>query len=212
MNTTPRRNITTVLFKPFEFVAGGRALLLGLAAIGGAALIGSAFQAHFDGAIDLHVGRGGPVWLFLAEGAFDWLALACVLLLMGRLVSRTRFRAVDIFGTQALARWPTLVMAAAVSAPSFQRVSQHMRARWVRSAPAVEIHPGDHVMAGLILCAVLLLLVWLVALMYQAYATCCNLKGARAAVSFIGGLLVAEIISKALPLWFNAVVFHGTLR
>lgn len=44
--------------------------------------------------------------------------------------------------------------------------------------------------------AALLAQVFMVALMYRAYSLCCNLKGLRAAITFIIGLLVAELISK----------------
>jgi len=42
----------------------------------------------------------------------------------------------------------------------------------------------------------LLMLVWMVALMYRAYATSCNLKGARAIVSFIAVIIIAEFLAR----------------
>jgi len=41
-------------------------------------------------------------------------------------------------------------------------------------------------------------IVWMIALMYNAYSVSCHLKGSRAVVSFIGALLVTEIISQVI--------------
>ena len=40
------------------------------------------------------------------------------------------------------------------------------------------------------------LVVWQIALMYNAYALSCNLRGLRAGLSFTAGLILAEILSK----------------
>ena len=40
------------------------------------------------------------------------------------------------------------------------------------------------------------LLCWTVVLMYKAYSVSCNIKGAKAIVSFIIGLIIAEVLSK----------------
>lgn len=93
------------LFRPFVWVAGGRALGLGLVAIVMAAALGYLGHTHFDGVVDVHSGRPAPGWVFLVEGLVDWLILSVVLYALGRLLARP-FRAVDLFGTQALARWP----------------------------------------------------------------------------------------------------------
>ena len=45
---------------------------------------------------------------------------------------------------------------------------------------------------------IVLTLIWMVTLMYKAYAISCNLKGAKAIGSFIAGLIAAEVVSKLL--------------
>ncbi len=46
----------------------------------------------------------------------------------------------------------------------------------------------------------ILMIIWMVALMYKAYTVSCNLKGAKAVVTFIISLILAEIVSKILIL------------
>lgn len=48
------------------------------------------------------------------------------------------------------------------------------------------------IMTGVILVSI----VWAVALMYRAYAVSCDTSGAKAIVSFIIALIVAEVLSK----------------
>jgi hypothetical protein len=43
---------------------------------------------------------------------------------------------------------------------------------------------------------VVIMVVWTAALMYRAYAVSCNIKGARAVVTFIVSLIGAEVLSK----------------
>jgi hypothetical protein len=47
----------------------------------------------------------------------------------------------------------------------------------------------------------ILLSVWTVFYMYKSYSVSCNLRGAKAILSFIGALIVAEILSKAALYW-----------
>ena len=119
MNPVVEKRPITLLINPFYYVAGGKALSLGLAGIVLAGLVGALGQTHFDGVLDTHVGARVPVWVFLAEGIVDWLCLGGVLLVLGRVASKTAFRALDVLGTQALARWPAVVLASLMLPSAF---------------------------------------------------------------------------------------------
>ena len=198
--------VSELLLCPFRYVAGARSLALGLAAILAAGFIGGLSRTYFDGVLDMHTGLGVPRGLFLGAGFIDWLSLSLVLWLMGKLVSRTAFRAVDLFGTQALARWPTVVAALAALAPPFQRLMAGLAAQFPGAARGAgfSLPVGDVVLGGLAALVMVVGLVWMVWLMYGSYAICCNLRGGKAVGTFIAGLLVAEIVSKlALGLIFR---------
>ncbi len=203
MTSSARPRVTTLLFSPFVLIAGASSLLLGLAVIllsGGLGYLG---DVHFDGVLDVHTGARLPLWLTLSEGLLDWLSLAAVLYLAGRLLSRTAFRALDLFGTQALARWPMLLVTLVCLAPGFQRFSRQL----IELLPQMAANPNalqmpplglDAAVFGMVTLIMLLCTVWMIALMWKSFSHCCNVRGGRAVTGFIISLLIAEVLSKVI--------------
>jgi hypothetical protein len=196
-------SIATPLFNPFVRVAGLTSLNLGLALILLTGWLGSWNGVHFDGVLDTHVGGKVPLWMFMAEGVIDWLSLALVLLGAGRMISKTAFRAIDLIGTQALARWPMLLVTFATFAPGFHRYSVQLidSLKSLLANPAKFAFPpggADAVVYVFVTAATMVCAVWMVALMWKSFAHCCNVRGGRAVGAFVAGLLVAEVISKIL--------------
>lgn len=194
--------LSQILFHPFHRIAGVQALGLGLVTVIAAGLLGAAQGLHFDGVLDLHVGRSAPWWLFVAEGLIDWLCLALVLLAAGRLVSRSAFRSIDLIGTQALARWPMLGVALACLAPGFHRFNQELLKALTNlkpgEIPSLPTDSPDVVVFAVVTLVMLLGTVWMVALMWKSFSHCCNVRGGRAVTAFVLGLLAAEVLSKLL--------------
>lgn len=194
--------LTQVLFHPFHRIAGVQALGLGLVTVIAASLLGAGQGLHFDGVLDIHVGRPAPWWLFVAEGLIDWLCLALVLLAAGRLVSRSAFRSIDLIGTQALARWPMLGVALACLAPGFHRFNQELlkalTGQKPGEIPSLPTDSPDVVVFACVTLAMLLGTVWMVALMWKSFSHCCNVRGGRAVTAFVLALLAAEVLSKLL--------------
>jgi len=183
------------LFNPSVYVAGAPALGLGFGAILLAALVGWQGNTHFDGVLDAHAGMHSPFWTFLVEGILDWLCVALVLLVLGRIVSRTAFRTVDVLGTQPLARWPTLFISLALLPKVLQRFANGLLEQ-LRQGEMPKINPADTFVVMLSALAVAAFFCWMLELMYKAFSVSCNLKGGKAIGTFIGGILIAEVISK----------------
>lgn len=195
MNANVGKSPAVLLFNPSVYIAGGRALVLGLAAILVTGLIGIVSQTHFDGVLDTHTGAAAPFWFFLSEGILDWLCLAVVLLIAGRIISRTPFRTIDVLGTQALARWPTIFIALATLAKGYQRFSRSILEQ-ITKGKTPEFSGTDALLFVAVMAVMILCLVWMVALMYKSFSLSCNVKGGKAIGTFIGGLIVAEVLSK----------------
>ncbi len=185
--------VLTWLFNPFHFVAGGKALAIGLAGIVAASLVGSVSNSHFDGVLDFHTGAPAPLWLFLLEGIVDWLAMAVPLLVAGLLLSKSRVRIVDVLGTQALARFPMILTAEAGLLSFYPGFSRQVIRLMHGNLEVVPLDLAVFAFFGLI---TIVVIVWTIALMYRAFAVACNLHGAKAAVPFVLAILVAETCSK----------------
>lgn len=195
--------VSELLFHPFVRVAGLQALFLGIASIALAGGLGSIQGLHFDGVLDVHVGARLPWWVSMAEGLINWLSLALLLFIAGKIVSNTRFRAVDLFGTQALARWPMVLVSLICFAPGFHRYSDAL----TKALLAMAAKPGkvvlppintDALVFGLALFMMIACTVWMVALMWKSFAHSCNARGGKAVAAFVISLLLAEVLSKVL--------------
>jgi len=194
------RSISQWLFNPFRFVAGYKALLLGLGIIMISALIGSLGNTHFDGVLDVHVGNEAPLWYFFAEGIIDWLSLAVPFFFFGLILSSSSPRMIDVFGTQALARWPYLITSVAMLPEANRRFSTYLISRLTSAADSVTLNYTDLCIFIFAAIVAVFMTVWTVALMYRAYAVSCNIKGAKAIITFIVSIIGAEVLSKSLIL------------
>jgi|GEM_PF-295012 len=178
------------LFNPFSRIAGWPALLIGLVAMALTAWLSSMGGLSFNGVLDAHLAPSFLRGALIMQGV-AWVSVVLCMWLVGTVFSRTRphTRLLDIAGTMAFSRLP-LLLAAAVATPLALSKLQG------------NILDGLSVrdMAGIVLLGVVVLVgvAWMVALMYNAYATCFNLRGVRGALSFIGALISAEALSKWL--------------
>ncbi len=201
------RNIRTWLFNPFHYVAGGKALAVGVVLVLGSSFVGSLSNSHFDGVLDYHTGLRAPWWVFLSEGLIAWLVMGVLLLFGGKVISASRVRVVDVFGTQALARAPMFVVALLSLLPGVGRfVDELMKIALDPGADPLVVaqqfrmlltaNMADTVVFGLHTTVGLVMLVWMIALMYRAYSVSCNITGKKAVLVFIPLLILGEVISK----------------
>ncbi|MEN1729189.1 MAG: hypothetical protein AAGJ52_12190 [Pseudomonadota bacterium] len=200
--------LTTWLFRPSDRIAGGQALISGLILIALTALLASSSGLLNDGVIDLHFGPDLPFWVLLAQGLINWLTLSMLLLIAALWLGRGPFRWIDLFGTQALARWPMLAATAYLAIPGLNSTIRDLTAEMLTKMPtdpskvmASSAYLLDAMWLTLISLPTLIFIVWMIWLMYHAYAVSTGLKGMRAAFSFTGALILAAILSKVLIVW-----------
>lgn len=194
--TGPNKHLGQWLFNPFTFVAGYKALLLGLVIMLFTALVGWLGNTHFDGVLDVHTGLEAPLWVFAAEGIIDWICLAIPLYFFGLIVSPSASRMIDVVGTQALARWPYLITAVVMLPESNRRFGAYLMSRFGLTTVQVTINYIDIIIFGFAITVGIVMAIWMVALMYRAYAVSYNIKGVRAISTFIVSLIGAEVLSK----------------
>jgi len=192
------RKLATWLFNPFVYITGWEAMFNGILIIAVTGYIGSRSNTHFDGVLDTHTGMPGPLWGFLAEGLIAWLCMAIVLWAFGKCISKTAFRTIDLFGTQAVARCPMLITSLACLLPPYTRFTEYIIQAFAGTAGEVPFQITDAVVFGTVVTAMVIILCWAVYLMYRSYSVSCNISGGKAIGTFIAGIILSEILSKAL--------------
>ena len=195
------KKYSTILFNPFEKIAGFKALTTGVSIIVLTGIAGYFANINFDGVLDAHfLLKELSLASHLAEGIVNWLCLSITLLISGLIFSRTKFRIIDVFGTQAFARWPMLITAIlALALPvSPDLISDYIL--WKTMGVGEEVVPGaaEIIVLTLFIVVSVALSVLMVILMYKAYSVSFNIKNVRGIISFIAALILAEIASKHL--------------
>ncbi len=178
----------TWLFNPFHFLAGGQALAWGVACIVLTAMLGGIYDYRTTGVISFQLTVPAPLWHAVAQGLMAWAILSVLLYIGGRLISQSRPRSIDVFGTQALARAPALLMALLVVSPPLRGLIPSLIAQGTSPPSLAQL--ALLVSFGL---AAVLLLVWMVLLMYRAFAVSCNVAGGRAIAVFIAAIALGEV-------------------
>ena len=162
-----------------------QSLLLGWAVMLATAGISYFNHAHFDGVIDIHVGRITPPATYFLEQLIDWGCVVVVFYAAALIFSKSSIRFIDVAGTLALARWVMIfpaLLAFAVKVPAANQTVDEI----LRSITPVTIT---------IVILLLAFSIWMIALTYNAFKVSCNMKGGTATVIFIIALLLAEILA-----------------
>lgn len=183
------------LLNPFKKIAGGHSLLLGIIVMILTTLIAWFSNIHFPDIISLKTSNGLPLTYLLIQTFSNWLVISVLLYVYALIASPSAIRAIDIFGTQALARFPYLPGALIGFSGALEKFSQFIMAKAIQSELLVTISPLDMGLAVILIIFSMLMLVWLIALMYNAFSISANLKGAKAVFGFIIILMLSIAIT-----------------
>lgn len=110
------KEINTWLFNPFKYIAGSRALIIGIIIIIIISVLGYFTDTHFDGVLDIHYSCADittPYIVHLCYQLINWGTLTLVFYTTARILSKSNPRFIDIAGTLALSQAP-LILAALV--------------------------------------------------------------------------------------------------
>jgi len=176
------------LVNPFERIAGWQALFIGLTVMALTTVIGKINQIAFVRVLYIGFGATIDYSTAFAMQAANFLILFLMMWLAGICFSKSKIRVIDVAGTIALAHAPLLLLTMVCFLPVIP-ANLYDTSRWV--------------VWGLI---TIPFIIWMVALMYNAYTVSCHLKGGKAIISFIGALLTAVIVS-----YFVSIFLLGSL-
>ena len=178
----------SLIFNPFKRIAGWEAFGIGLVIVVLTTFTGNFAGIYFDGVIDMHFAEtfdSLKSWLMIPVNI---ISISVIMWLAGITVSKN-FRFIDILGTMTLSRAPFLLIALAsffVKAPDLSGIMQD---------PFVIF---DSISFIIILIFTFPIIIWSVTLLYNAYKISTGASGQKLSISFLFGLIIAEIISKII--------------
>jgi hypothetical protein len=202
------------LYNPFNYIAGYQAFFIGLAIIIIASFLGTYSGIHFPGVMDIKIGYEGSFLMHLSVSLIAYASLVIVLYVFALILSGTKVRLIDMAGTLAIARFPALIASVMGFISVFNKVMDFILFKMfgkienVASLELLQVKDPGHVatwefiVAAIIGLSMILIVVWMVAMMFHAYRVSSNLKGAKLIISFIGGLLIAQITSNIFIFWY----------
>ena len=177
-----------LMVNPFTRIAGWQAFGLGLVFVILMGIVGAYGNVIFDGAIDMHLVKEISMIHSFEYLTVSTLTLVLVMWITALFISKG-FRFIDILGTMTLSKAPFLLLAIAGFFTKMPDMSQVMK------NPMVILSSTSFLILMIITVPVV---IWTIALMYNALKISCGVKGSKLTVAFIVALLVSEIISKML--------------
>jgi hypothetical protein len=180
-----------LLFNPFEKYDARALLFIGLLAILPGALLAFLFGAHYNGALDMHIGHGTTFVLAFTENVFAIAFLFVGLYIFSYIINK-KTRPVDILSTVLIARIPLYITTLA----GIGGVMTELETTISEKGPnAVNDMLPELIPVLLISLLLIPLVIWFFALLYNGVKTASNLKTTQHKVMFAVTIIIIEIVS-----------------
>ena len=195
------------LINPFYYIAGLKSLALGLAIIILSSTIGYISHTHFPSIISIKTSPDMPLWYFIIQNLINWLTISTFMYIAAILFSKSKVRIIDIYGTQALARYPYFPAAFIGFSEALELFGKYILWTTLKMGEPVEISNIEIMVAVTLIVFSLLLTIWLIALMFNAFKISANIKGSKLSIIFIIVLVISLIITEYLNYQFTLKLY-----
>jgi len=185
----------TKLFNPFKYIAGGYSLIIGVLVLLFTALIGFFSNTHFPDLISVKTCPDFPLQYFIIQSLSNWIVVSSIFYLISIIASTSKVRVIDIFGTQALARFPYLIASFIGFSNSVDNFGKYILWELMQKGEPIELNVSVIVIAVSLIILTLLLTIWLVVLMFNAFKVSANLKGYKLILLFIAGFILSIFLT-----------------
>ncbi len=182
------KNRWSLIWNPFSLIAGWQAFIAGLIFVALSGIVAKYADLAFDGAIDAHLGHEISFAESFIMISIDLFAIILTMSIIGFVIAK-QVRLIDILGTMTLSRAPFLIIAILGIFVSPSDLSE------LSTEPIRILNQPLFIVFSLL---TTIILIWVIALMYNALKVSSGAKEIRLTVGFIIGLIVAEIMSKFL--------------
>lgn len=168
------------LYNPFVIIAGVNSLLIGLLGLLVTSYLSFLTGTHFSGLINVDFAKDSLFWIFLLENTAHWLVLSALFFVIGSVLSKSKVRAVDVFGTTIFSRIPLIITPLFRIIPYFQSFAFYSLAMYI----LISIY--------------LISIIWTFVLLYNAFKISCNLKSQKLYIPFLFSIILSEVIIKTI--------------
>lgn len=179
------------LINPFEWIAGFQALGWGLLGLVVSTAISYFSGWHYHGLLHFGPAPNPAWWCFAVEHLVVWIVPALLFYLGGLILSRSRIRMVDVFGTTAFAQLPLIFINLVNMLPPIQKmINIDMNAKFLVQ---------QHLLFSLWLSVIgMIFLIWALVWMFKALKVSCNLKGYPLGILYCVAVFGGDILCRYL--------------
>lgn len=193
------KTLTSWLFTPFKFIAGSKALIIGIAILIVLSILGYLGNVHFGGIIGPSIADSSSENPYILHACYQlsaWISMTLIFYITARIVSKSSVRLIDIAGTMAVSQTPFILVALLGLCPDV-----HLHIGNPNTANIQELMQAvkdNIVMIATISIISILIMIWSIALKYNAYTVSANIKGVIGGISFTTAIIVCEILSRLI--------------
>ncbi len=192
------------LVNPFNRIAGGKALAIGLVVVMLTTLLGQLNGVIFDGVLNVHLVSVTMTQAVIMQG-ISLLSLIVFMYLSGKIFSASSIRFIDVAGTMSLSRFPFLLISlmtifSGVSAS----INEVVQSLYLQSFASIGF--SVWLIFGLSIAVFIIVAIWFIVLAYNGFSVSCNIKGAKNGIVFAVSFIIAEVVSiLAIMLLYSAL-------
>ena len=188
------------IYNPFEFVAGWKAFGIGVVILCLTTIVGYFGSMVFYGAGAKTVPN--ITWGMAFSLQFLGLSVTVVVMYLGALFFAKNVRFQDILGTVTLSKYPLLLMAL-LNFPIGKKMAEfgkEVMEMNVSELANMKFTFTFSDLAPLLIFSFfsIILMIWLITLLFNAFRVSTNLKGVKCVVLFISTIFISEIITSVL--------------
>lgn len=183
------------IINPFYYVAGIKSLIFGLIIIFATSIVGYLSRTHFPDIISIKTSPDFSFWYFVIQNFSNWFIVSTLFYIASIIFSKSSVRLVDIYGTQALARFPYFIASFVGFSGALDAFGKYLLWTLMRQGEPCEISVIQIISAILLIVFSLLLTIWLITLMFNAFKISANLKGKKLILIFIIVLIISLLFS-----------------
>lgn len=185
------------LLTQIETISEKKLLLWGVLGCLAASLIASLSYTHYDGVLDMHQSVTAiPFGIVLSEILINTASLTLVLWGAAAFWSTTSVSLPKLFLQQLVARIPFLFPPLLFLIPQLRNFLLDITKAWTGSGDFPEFSIGIILLILIMIVITIVALYVFIRISFHSFVSCGNLESKKVRISYIGALLMAEMISK----------------